>query len=130
MKWTRDFEGERLVRVVFVQQHGWPEQLARTLTAYNGEGGFAAFVNREHAGGRDTAPLRWHVSVKGPGRPPTWDELVASVHALRPGVCFVVGIPPRSWWMNVHPDVLHAWETTDEQIVEEFHVNARGDRPT
>ena len=78
---------------------------------------------------------RWHISVRygdpgSDGRIPNWEELVVSAHALRPGVPFVVGIPPRSWWMSVHPHVLHLVETKDEAMIENWRHNARGDRPT
>jgi hypothetical protein len=78
---------------------------------------------------------RWHLSIRYgdpglDGRIPTWEELVNTAHELRPGVPFVIGIPPRSWWMSVHPHVLHIVETKDEAMVEMWRNNARGDRPT
>ena len=78
---------------------------------------------------------RWHLSVRYgdpglDGRIPTWEELVSTAHELRPGVPFVVGIPPRSWWMSVHPHVLHIVETKDQAMVEMWKKNQRGDRPT
>lgn len=78
---------------------------------------------------------RWHLSVRYgdpglDGRIPTWEELVNTAHELRPGVPFVVGIPPRSWWMSVHPHVLHIVETKDQAMVEMWKKNQRGDRPT
>jgi hypothetical protein len=82
-----------------------------------------ALVNREPTG-RGGDP-RWHVSVSAQNRVPTWEEMVETVHALRPGVPFVLGIPPRSWWLNVHPHVLHAWETFDAELVEEWKRNAQ-----
>lgn len=73
---------------------------------------------------------RWHISVTREDRLPTWRDLVEVAHLFRPGVCFVVGIPPRSWWVNVHEFCLHLWETTDEHLIEEWRRNARGDEPT
>jgi hypothetical protein len=73
---------------------------------------------------------RWHISVSGPGRVPTWDELVEAAHALRPGVPFTMGVPPRSWWMNVHPHVLHMWESRDRGLIDEWQTNAQGHEPT
>ena len=52
------------------------------------------------------------------GRIPTWEEVVATAHELRPGIPFVIGIPPRSWWMNIHPHVLHLYETRDPHLVQ------------
>jgi hypothetical protein len=79
--------------------------------------------------------LRWHISVRHgdpgiDGRIPTWEELVDTAHALRPGVPFVIAIPPQSWWINVHPDVLHLYETNDPHLVESWRAERRGDRPS
>jgi len=51
--------------------------------------------------------IRWHLSISGQRNVPPWDVMVAIAHAARPGVCFVIGVPPRSWWMNCHENVLH-----------------------
>jgi hypothetical protein len=63
---------------------------------------------------------RWHISISGPGRVPTWSEIAETCHELRPGVPFVLGVPPRSMWMNVHKDVLHALETKDDAMLEQW----------
>ena len=42
----------------------------------------------------------------------------------------VMGVPPRSFWMNVHPDVLHLWEPRDEAMIEQWRANALGQVPT
>lgn len=78
---------------------------------------------------------RWHISVRygdpgRDGRVPTWDELVLAAHDLRPGVVFAVGIPPRSWWINVHEHVLHLTELRDPGFTESMRRQARGDVPT
>jgi len=78
---------------------------------------------------------RWHISLRYgdpgvDGRIPSWEEMVNTAHELRPGVPFVVGIPPRSWWMSVHPHVLHMVETKDEAMIENWRRNAQGHRPT
>ena len=86
--------------------------------------GIRALVGREHWKADGT--LRWHISVSGPGRVPTWEELVRAAHELRPGVPFCMGVPPQTWWMNVHPHVLHMWETTDAGLIEEWRMNAQG----
>ena len=49
---------------------------------------------------------------------------------LQQGGEFVIGIPPRSWWMSVHPHVLHLIETKDELLIENWKANARGDEPS
>jgi hypothetical protein len=97
--------------------------------AYQHPNGLTAFVGREPYGPYDDPDVRWHISLRYGdrginGRVPTWEELVQAAHDLRPGVCFVVGIPPRSWWMTVHPDVLHLIETRDEPLIQSFRENA------
>jgi hypothetical protein len=73
---------------------------------------------------------RWHLSISAANRVPTWEELAGAAHDLRPGVPMGVGIPPRSWWLNVHPHTLHLWELADPHLVAEWRRNARGDKPT
>jgi hypothetical protein len=95
-------------------------------------GALVAFVSRDEVARND---YRWHVSLRygvpgSNGRIPTWDELVDCAHELRPGVCFSIGIPPRSWWMNIHPHVLHLFETRDPHLIEQWRFEARGDTPT
>jgi hypothetical protein len=95
-------------------------------------GELTAFVGREPLADDD---WRWHISLRygdpgSNGRIPTWEELVCAAHDLRPGVVFVIGVPPRSWWMNVHPHVLHLHETRDEPLIEQFRVNAQDQVPT
>lgn len=99
--------------------------------AFEHRDGRHALVGREFAGGDPrTGDLRWHVSVRHDRRMPTWGELVDTAHELRPGVVFCIGVPPRSWWMNVHPNVLHLWETHDGLLIQEYRVNATGQVPT
>lgn len=81
--------------------------------------------------------LRWHISLRisdeslpGGGRIPNWRELVTTAHELRPGVVFVIAVPPKSWWMNVHPHVLHLWETHDNHLIEGWRMEAMGHTPT
>lgn len=99
--------------------------------SYDHRDGRTAMVGREFAGGDPTSgDLRWHISVKADGRIPTWEEVVQTAHELRPGVVFCVGVPPRSWWMNVHEHVIHLWEVRDEMLIQEYRVNATGQAPT
>jgi hypothetical protein len=91
------------------------------------KGGLRALIGREPVVKGDP---RWHISLSGPDRIPTWEELVAAAHDLRPGVVFCIPMPPRSFWVNVHPHVLHLWEVQDPHLVAEWRRNARGDRPT
>jgi hypothetical protein len=94
--------------------------------------GRTALMGREPYGPDD---MRWHISVRHgevnvDGRIPTWDEMVDTAHALRPGVPFVVGVPPRSWWMNVHPHVLHLIETKDQPLIARWREERMGTPPT
>jgi hypothetical protein len=97
---------------------------------YQHPNGLTAAMGREPYGhGNDD--VRWHISVRygDPGingRVPTWEEIVQTAHELRPGVPFVVGVPPRSWWMNVHPDVLHLVETRDQALIESWRDERQG----
>jgi hypothetical protein len=103
---------------------------------YQHPNGLTAFIGREPLGSDyDEPDVRWHISVRygNPGengRIPTWEELVQTAHELRPGVPFVVGIPPRSWWMNVHPHVLHLYETRDPHLVESWRGQRAAHAPT
>ena len=73
---------------------------------------------------------RWHISVTHEKHLPKWADLVAIGHAVRPGVVFVVGVPPKSWWLNIHPNRLHLWETKDMNLIEQWRAESRGDTPT
>jgi hypothetical protein len=86
-----------------------------------------AFVGREPIRPDD---LRWHVSVRGPGRVPTWEELVSAAHSLRPGIVFCVPMPPRTWWLNVHENVLHLWEIRDANLEQQWQAEALGQEPS
>jgi hypothetical protein len=77
----------------------------------------------------DESDPRWHLSMVGPSRVPTWNEMSNACHALRPGVPFVMGIPPRSWWINVHDDCLHAWEVKDPNLTDQWRAERQGHAP-
>ena len=74
--------------------------------------------------------VRWHLSISGERNVPPWDVMVAIAHEARPGVCFVIGVPPRSWWMNVHPHVLHLWELKDGPLLDQWKAEAQGHVPS
>lgn len=74
--------------------------------------------------------LRWHLSISGERTVPPWNVMVAIAHAVRPGVCFVIGVPPRSWWLNLHPNVLHLWELKDEGLLDQWKTEAQGHAPS
>lgn len=106
--------------------------LGQAPVAYQHRSGLTAILSRDELAPGD---LRWHLSVRygdpgRDGRVPTWEELVRAAHELRPGVVFVVGVPPRSWWVNVHPDVLHLWEIRDKALTETWQAEGQGHQPT
>ena len=80
--------------------------------------------------GRSMPDWRWHISVSGLVDVPKWSVLVEIVHRMRPGVVFVVGIPPRSWWINVHPHVLHAYEVKDANLEAQWRAEGQGHEPS
>jgi hypothetical protein len=111
----------------------WAQMGEPAPRAYQHSNGLTALVGHEPTG--PDGRKRWHVSIRygdpgHNGRVPLWDELVTAAHELRPGVPFVLGIPPRSWWMNVHPHVLHIWETFDQDLIEQWREERQGDAPT
>lgn len=103
---------------------------------YQHPNGLTALMGRENISTSQRHPdLRWHISVRHgdpgmDGRIPSWEELVATAHELRPGVPFVVGVPPKSWWLNVHPHVLHLYETTDHALLATWQAERQGDPVT
>jgi hypothetical protein len=96
---------------------------------YSHRDGRVALVGREPLAPPD-GDLRWHISLRAADRIPTWEELSATAHELRPGVPFVVGVPPKSWWINVHEHVLHLWEPRDPNLLAQWQAERRGDTPT
>lgn len=97
----------------------WPDYLCHRKVP------LIALVGREPIEPDD---LRWHISLRHRDRVPTWDELASCAHDLRPGVCFCIGVPPRSQWMNIHEDVLHLWELKDEAIMAQWRAESQHGR--
>lgn len=88
-------------------------------------------ITRDPVQDQDQDPdLRWHVSIAGTKRVPTWNEVTRILHALRPGIVFVLAVPPRSWWINVHEHCLHAWEVDDDPLVQVWRTERRNDTPS
>jgi hypothetical protein len=79
--------------------------------------GYSVLLTRDPLGPEGIDP-RWHLSVAGQTHLPPWDVVVAIAHDVRPGVPFVIGVPPRSWWINVHPHCLHLWECRDLNLID------------
>jgi hypothetical protein len=123
-EWQQDAEWTHRMTRLWAENHkdkppvGWVKAPLQALVGY------------EPAD--DDDPPRWHMSVAHEDRIPTWDELVDAAHALRPGVPFCVGLPPKSWWLNYDERVLHLWEIRDEPLVEGWRKVGlqREDTPT
>lgn len=123
MKWARNHGYERIAQA---RMRAAAEALGLEVREVPLPLGYAlgdeltALVGREPVADGD---LRWHISVNGGDRLPTWHELVEAAHQIRPGVCFVLGVPPRSWWMADIPSgrfVLHLWELRDPNLEESW----------
>jgi hypothetical protein len=105
----------------------WAAAGMTSVERYQTRSGLVALVSRDpipHGGDR------WHISVTHVSRVPTWSELTDAAHELRPGVVFVLGLPPKSWWINIHPYCLHLYETRDQPLIEQWRFEGRGDTPT
>jgi hypothetical protein len=128
MKWERDYEDERRVQAIVEFAEGpWRGEPPKAYRTANAVPALNALVSRDEI---EEGDLRWHVSVTAPNRVPTWAEMVEAAHDLRPGVYFVVGVPPRSAWMNYHPHCLHLYETKDGPLERQWRAEGRGHQPT
>ena len=130
MSWIRNQTDEAKAQSPSWPVQGYPDELPPMQFWANPSEQLTAFLGREYCGGREKDPLRWHLSIKGDQRPPTWEQVAGAAHEIRPGIHFVLMVPPKSWWMNVAPTVLHLWETADQALVEEARANRMGHRPT
>jgi hypothetical protein len=128
MRFVRQHEMERQVHQLF-KDHGLPELAwPRVFTGFDRDVEMLhVLVSREEWRPGDE---RWHISISGHNRVPIWSEIAETCHELRPGIPFVLGVPPRSMWMNVHEFTLHMWQTKDDAMLEQWKANARRDRPT
>ena len=122
-EWTRDAEWQERVD----RQHELAGLMGDPPKAWR-RTPLQAILGHEQCGGYD--PPRWHLSVAHMERIPTWEELVDAAHALRPGVVFCLGLPPRSWWLNYDERVLHLWEIRDEALIANWRAANRMDTPT
>lgn len=128
LRWKRQAEHEAAMRELW-QANGQTENFPKVFYGYDRAGRrvLYALLGREPVAPGDD---RWHLSLSAEGRVPNWDELAAAAHALRPGVAFAIGVPPRSWWINVHEHVLQLWEVADANLLAQWRSERRGDRPS
>lgn len=130
-KWSRDHEYEQIaharVKSLIANVPGMENTFKDVGLPLGYKcGKLRALVGREPVGRLEdkSLDLRWHISINGghverDPQLPTWHELVDAAHQIRPGVTFVVGIPPRSWWMmdlESGKYVLHLWQLSDENL--------------
>jgi hypothetical protein len=88
---------------------GMPRDLTRNLRS--GSLGSCKVVAAEENG-------RWHLSISHAWRLPTWDELNAARDALIPAdVWLCQPMPPKAFWLNLHPYCLHLWEVRDRTLL-------------
>ena len=86
-----------------------------------GEDGFAAVAPIQ--GGTVSIIASWgggwdHVSISHRSRCPTWEEMQAVKDALfDPEECAVQFHPPRSRYVNRHPNCLHLWRHQEQAIL-------------
>jgi hypothetical protein len=72
--------------------------------------GLRIMVTREQMGG----PLRWHMSISHSNRYPVWDEIKEARYALIPDqVTMGMLLPPRSEYVNLHPNCFHLHEIVE-----------------
>lgn len=56
----------------------------------------------------------WHLSIAHPKRYPTWDEIYeARYHFIPDNVYMMMGLPPKSVYVNRHPNCFHLWEAQE-----------------
>lgn len=123
--WEYERPDDRLLEVS--KRYGMP--VPETWVFLKGDGSLRALIGRENVGTEKAEDFRWHISVAPyMNRVPSWDELVFAAHSLRPGVTFIVGIPPESQWMSLHDYVIHLWESKDEGIERLWRNEALGAR--
>lgn len=96
---------------------GW-ERVANDVVP-NGE----TFVHRgrQLLAIREIEEGRWHLSVSHRDRIPTWGELGVARDALLPADAWMmVPHPPRAYWMNLNPKVLHLHEFRNPHLIQRF----------
>lgn len=94
-------------------RHGW--ERIETPVAVQAD----TFIHRDRllSAFRSRDNGRWHLSVAHRDRIPTWFELGFARDCLVPAdVWMVVPHPPRRFWVNVNPHVLHLWEVRDQPL--------------
>lgn len=77
---------------------------------------------------REGKERRWHLSVSHPFRLPTWDEINAARDACIPADAWLCQpMPPKEFWVNLHPHVLHLWQVKDRELIAQWAFDGCGD---
>lgn len=120
-----------VVRQVW-RDNGMPEDQHPRSFVSDASTQYSVLLGREQIGTlEDSSPdMRWHISVAHATHLPEWADLAEIAHTLRPGVPFGIAVPPRSWWINIHDYCLHVWETKDQNLIDQWRAESRGDAPT
>jgi|SRR5579862_6186427 len=59
--------------------------------------------------------IGWHLSISTPHRYPTWDEIKAARYDLIPDdVIVAMLLPPKSEYVNLHPNCFHLHQIPNE----------------
>lgn len=60
---------------------------------------------------------KWHLSISCEDRYPTWDEIKQARYDLLPdNVTMAMLLPPRSKYVNIHPNCFHLYEIKKREI--------------
>lgn len=66
---------------------------------------------------KDPPSERWHLSISHPHRYPTWDEIRRARYDLLPDdITMAMLLPPKSEYVNVHPNCFHLHEWRDKEV--------------
>ena len=91
---------------------------AENVAMYGSLSGCTVLVSRDPIEG---AGPRWHLSMSHHYRLPTWQELGEARDELIPeDVWMMIPHPPRKYWLNYNPHVLHLQEFSDPPLQAHF----------
>jgi hypothetical protein len=110
-----------------------PMQLHGSFDVQHEGRSFSVFLTRDNVapGPRQVPDWRWHLSIAGRDmKVPEWNTIAAVAHQVRPGIPFALGVPPKSWWINVHSGALHLWELKDANLLDQWRHERLGQKPT
>lgn len=63
---------------------------------------------------RSPGGVWWHLSIAHPKQLPSWQTVVEAKEVfMGRETCAMHLVPPRSHWLNVHPNCLHLWVRLD-----------------